>query len=301
MASAAFLAHQARIARETSGRPAPPADLNAQRAGIEASLGAAPLAEGVDALECAPGGVPSIELRPRGTTGAPLLLYFHGGGYRLGSARSWRSYGSQIAARTGVRVCLVDYRLAPEHPFPAALDDALAAWRGALEAGEPPERCVVGGDSAGGGLAAALCAQLRDRGLRLPAGCVGLSPWTDLRLGAASYRSNAERDTVFSLARANEAAATYLQGADPADVRASPLLADWKGLPPLLVQVGDVEVLLDDARGLVERAREAGVEAELSIYPDMPHVWQLACPAYPEAAHAVDAVGAFVRARTGAA
>ena len=299
MPSAAFHAHQARVARESEGRPVPH-DLAGERAAADLALGSLPLAEGVEAAEVAPGGVPAIELRPPDAAGAPLLVYFHGGGYRLGSAVAWRAYGSQIAARGRLRVCLVDYRLAPEHPFPAALEDAVAAWRGLLDAGEEPSRMAVGGDSAGGGLAAALCPRLRDLDLPLPAGCVSLSPWTDLTLRAETYRSNAASDTVFSLERARAAAEAYLQGADATDPGASPLYADWKGLPPLLIQVGDVEVLLDDARGLAARARRDGVEVELSEYPGMPHVWQMACPAFPEAAHAVDAVGAFVRARTGA-
>jgi acetyl esterase/lipase len=196
--------------------------------------------------------------------------------------------------RLGVIVVSVEYRLAPEHPFPAAVDDALVAYRWLLGDQRPADRVVVGGDSAGGGLAAALALRAGNEGLPLPAGVVCLSPWADLTNTAGSYTRCAESDALFSKLSADEAAGLYLQGADPADPLASPLRGDWRGMPPLFIQASQCEVLADDATGLAGNARRAGVDVELHLYADMPHVWQMHYPIFPEAVQAVDQVGAFV-------
>jgi acetyl esterase/lipase len=285
-------------------RPAAPASLAEYRERIEQAMAALPLAEGVTdeavTLEAEGAPVGAVWLRPAGApSDAPVLLYFHGGGYRLMSATADRPYGSHLAAACGCRVLSVDYRLAPEHPFPAAVDDALTAYRALLAGGERPERIVVGGDSAGGGLTVALLVAARDAGLPQPAGGVCLSPWADLTNSSETYRTNAERDTMFGLPQATEAAGLYLQGGDPRHHLASPVFASLAGLAPLLVHVGDAETLLDDARTLAARAEEAGVPVTLSVYEDMPHVWHRSYPAFPEAVQAVEEVAAFIRKVTG--
>jgi acetyl esterase/lipase len=212
----------------------------------------------------------------------------------MASALAYRSYGSQLAKAIGGRVLLVDYRLAPENPFPAAADDAEAAYRWALAQGTDPGRIVIAGDSAGGGLTAAALVAIRDRGLSTPAGGICLSPWADLTNSSETYTTRASVDKMFSLASATDAANLYLQGQDARSPLASPVFADLSGLPPLLILVGDAEVLLADSHTLAARASAAGVANEVFVYPEMPHVWMLNYPAYPEAAMAFDQMASFV-------
>jgi epsilon-lactone hydrolase len=292
MVSDEFRAFQAQMAAVTAGTQ--PLSLAERREGMEAAMSRLPLAEGVTATPLDAGGVRVISCTREQGQGDPALLYFHGGGYRLGSAASYRAYGSQLARACSVRVVLVDYRLAPEHPFPAAVDDALTAYTWLLDDRDSTGRIVIGGDSAGGGLAAALALRARDEGMPLPAGVVCLSPWADLTNSASSYTRCAQTDALFSKSSADEAAGLYLQGSDPAQPLVSPVRGDWHGLPPLLIQASECEVLADDATGLADRARLAGVEVELHLYADMPHVWQMHHPIFPEAVQAVDQVGAFV-------
>ena len=163
-----------------------------------------------------------------------------------------------------------------------------------VESDDPPEHVIISGDSAGGGLAAALALRVRDEGLSLPSGVVCLSPWTDLTNAGASYVRCADTDAWFSKSAADEVAANYLHGADPTDPRASPLRGDWSGMPPLLILASEAEVLADDATGLAETARRSGVDVELHVYPDMPHVWPLNYPKFPEAVQALEEISAFV-------
>jgi acetyl esterase/lipase len=253
-----------------------------------------PLADGTTAVAVSANGVEALLQQREGGEDDPLLVYFHGGGYRIASASAYRAYCSHLAHRAGVRVLNVDYRLAPESPFPAAVEDALSVYEWILAGDTPPSRVVLAGDSAGGGLTVATLLSLRDLGVELPAGGICLSPWVDLTNSAASYATRAATDTFFSFRSAREAAADYLHGEDPTHPLASPVFADLAGLPPLLILAGDGEVLLDDARRLAESAAGAGVAAELFVYPEMPHVWMLNYPAYPEAAMAFDQVAAFV-------
>jgi epsilon-lactone hydrolase len=292
MVSDEFRAFQAQMAAATAG--AQPLSLAERRERMETAMSRLPLADGVTATPHDAGGVRVISCTRQGGHDDPSLLYFHGGGYRLGSAASYRAYGSHLARACSARVLLVDYRLAPEHPFPAAVDDALRAYGWVLHDQEADGSVVISGDSAGGGLAAALALRARDEGMPPPAGVVCLSPWADLTNTASSYTRCAETDALFSKLSADEAAGLYLQGADPADPLVSPLRGDWHGLSPLLIQASECEVLADDATGLASRARTAGVDVELHMYPDMPHVWQLHYPIFPEAVQAVDQVGAFV-------
>jgi monoterpene epsilon-lactone hydrolase len=293
MASKEFHELQERLA--SAPQPPPPANLDELRARIDANMGGLPLAEGTSAAEVDAGGVRSILCTRDGGDGDPVFVYFHGGGYRLASALAYRAYGSNLAKACEARVLLVDYRLAPENPFPAAVDDAVAAYQWVLQQGTPPGRVVIGGDSAGGGLTAALLLALRDRGVALPAGAVCLSPWVDMTLTAGSYESRAAADKLFSLASAEEASKLYLNGHDPKDPLVSPVFGSWTGMPPLLIQVGDAEVLLDDAAQLASVAAAAGVDVEHHVYAEMPHVWQMSYPAFPEAVDAVRQIGDFVR------
>jgi acetyl esterase/lipase len=194
-------------------------------------------------------------------------------------------------------VLALDYRLAPEHPFPAALDDALAAYRWLLAEGADPRRIAVMGDSAGGGLAFSLLLRLRDQGAPLPAAAVALSAWTDLALTGASLRLNAAADPMLNAEDLPKLAACYLASADPRDPYASPLYGDATGLPPTLIQAGSDEILHDDSTRMADRLRAAGCEVELEIWPRMPHAWHLFAPVLPEARRAIERIGAFVRGR----
>lgn len=231
------------------------------------------------------------------TRAAPLrtLLYLHGGGYYFCSPKSHRSLVFPLAVHTGARTFSLDYRLAPEHPFPAALDDALAAYRKLLQDGTPPESIVVAGDSAGGGLALALLVALRDAGDPLPAAGLLFSPWTDLAATGDTLISNDGLDPMFRGAAIGRAAKLYLGTTSAIHPYASPLYADLTSLPPLLIQAGSTEVLLDDARRVAERARAAQVEVDFEVWPNMPHVWQLFVPFIPEGRAALERAAAFAR------
>ena len=274
--------------------PPPPADIAEQRSRIDEAMAQMPLAEGTVAEPFVRSGVPGIECRPVDVADdAPIVLYFHGGGFRIASALAYRSYGSHLAAVLGARVMLVEYRLAPEHKFPKAVDDCFAVWESLLAEGVDTGRIVIAGDSAGGGLAASVTMHALADGV-LPAGVICCSPWVDLTITADTYDTNAESDKLFSRTSAEEAAPAYLGGADPMNPIASPLFGDWDGAPPLLILVGDVEVLLDDSRKLAEVAKAAGVDVTLSVYPEMPHIWTMSYPAFPEAVEGVTEMAEFV-------
>lgn len=274
--------------------PPPPADIVEQRTRIDEAMAQLPLAEGTVTQPFVRSGVPGIECRPvEMADDAPILLYFHGGGFRIASALAYRSYGSHLAAVLGARVLLVDYRLAPEHKFPKAVDDCFAVWESLLAEGIDTGRIVIAGDSAGGGLAASVTMHALADGV-LPAGVICCSPWVDLTITADTYDTNAESDKLFSRTSAEEAAPAYLGGADPMNPIASPLFGDWNGAPPLLILVGDAEVLLDDSRKLADVAKAAGVDVTLSVYPEMPHIWTMSYPAFPEAVEGVTEMAEFV-------
>jgi phosphinothricin tripeptide acetyl hydrolase len=244
------------------------------------------------------GGVPAEWLTPPGARADSAVLYLHGGGYVIGSPRSHRHLAAAVGTAARSRVLLPDYRLAPEHAFPAAVDDAVAAYRWLMDRAIAPARIVIAGDSAGGGLTVATLLALRDGGVPLPAGGVCISPWVDLTCGGGSYATRAGADPIVKRAGVEEMATAYLGGRDATTPLASPLFADLHGLPPLLVHVGDDEVLLDDAVQLAERARKAGVEATLEVWPKMIHVWHWFFPMLDEGQAAIDRIGEFVRART---
>ena len=244
------------------------------------------------------GGVPAEWLRPPGA-GPAVVLYLHGGGYVIGSPRSHRHLAAAIARAAGARALLLDYRRAPEHPFPIAVDDAVAAYRWLLEsAGVAAEKVVIAGDSAGGGLTVATLVAARDAGLPQPAGGACISPWADLTCSLGTYATKAAADPVVDARLIRRMAEAYLAGRDARTPLASPLHADLRGLPPLLVQVGGAEVLLDDARQLAARAKAAGVEVTLEVWEAMVHVWHWFLPMLDDAQAAIDRIGTFVRHRT---
>jgi acetyl esterase/lipase len=224
-----------------------------------------------------------------------VLLYLHGGGYFGCSAETHRPITVYYALH-GFRVFAPDYRLAPENPFPAAVEDAVAFYRALLTAGYSPRNIVVAGESAGGGLSLSLMLSLRAAGVPLPAAAALFSPWTDLAATGDSIRTNTNRCAMFHAAGVAYSARYYLGDTDPRNPLASPLYADLSGLPPLLIHVGSDEVLLDDSTRLAERARAASVRVELKIWPVVPHAWQLAPHLIPEASHSLRESAAFLRA-----
>ena len=254
-----------------------------------------------DGVTCTPveaGGVSAEWSVAAGVDEAKVVLYVHGGGYVMGSAGSHRDVTGRLSEASGARVLSLNYRLAPEHPFPAPVDDAVAAYRWLLAQGISPGNIAVAGDSAGGGLAIATLLALRDAGEPLPAAGIGISPWVDMEGTGESMTTRAAVDPVVQKEGLLGMAKLYLGDADPKNPLAAPLHANLAGLPPLLLQVGDAETLLDDSTRLAERARAAGVDVTLKVWDEMPHVWHLFAPILPEGRQAIDEIGSFFQART---
>jgi monoterpene epsilon-lactone hydrolase len=254
---------------------------------------------GVDVQPVDAGGVAAELLTAEGASRDRVVVHFHGGAYIAGGLGSHRAFAAKLSAATGSTVLLVDYRLAPEDPFPAALDDAVAAYRWVIGEGlgVHPNAVVVSGDSAGGGLTAALLPVLRDEGTPLPGAAVLLSPWTDLACSGASHATEGERDPFCSTGMLAQAAVAYASDAPLTDPRISPLYADLSGLPPVLVHVGECEVLRDDAVVFARRAADAGTPVELYIGPNMVHVWHLFTDVAPESTRDFAAVAAWITER----
>lgn len=234
---------------------------------------------------------------PRASPPERIVLYTHGGGYLFGSPRTHRQVLIAMARALNAPVFGLFYRLAPEHPFPAAVEDAERAYRYLL-ARFPGTPLLLAGDSAGAGLALATAIGIRDAGLRLPVGLIGFSPYSDLAVSGASVEENAKSCAMFTPRGVREAAAMYLAGADPKHPRASPLYADFSGLPPMLLFASRHEILRDDTLRLAERARAAGVDVELIVRDHLPHVWPVFVPLLPEAREAFETVRAFTAALT---
>lgn len=255
---------------------------------------APPAAARYESLEIA-GGVAAVRVTYGDDEPERALLYLHGGGYIFGSSMTThRDLLWRLAQVGRAAVLSVDYRLAPEHPFPAAIDDVVAAYRWLLERW-PAESLAIAGDSAGGGLALATLLRLRDEKTTLPAAAVLLSPWTDLAATGQSLIDNLDKDTVLPGDRLREGAELYLAGTDPHEPYASPLYGDPTGLPPILIQVGSDEVLLDDSQRLAQRLEEHDVPVVLDIWREMPHVWQVLAMFLPEGKLAIERIGYFLR------
>ena len=276
----------------------PNASVEEARAGFERVADAFPVEGDVARETVSAGGVPAEWVSAPGVDAGRAILYLHGGGYVIGSINTHRALAARLSRAAGARVLVIDYRLAPEHPHPAAVEDAVAAYRYLLAQGLAPARVAVAGDSAGGGLTVATLVAIRDARLPAPAAGVCLSPWVDLEGVGESMTKKADADPIVQKPGLLKMAAAYLGGKDPRTPLAAPLYADLTGLPPLLIQVGTAETLLDDAARLAERARRAGVAVTYEPWDDMIHVWQLFAPVLEEGQQAIARIGEFVRQRT---
>jgi acetyl esterase/lipase len=282
-----------------SARPVPatPPTLAEQRAGMSAFLGANPLPADVETSKVSANGVPAEWFSIPSSDPARVVLYLHGGGYVIGSNDSHREFTARVARACSGRVLSLDYRLAPEHPFPAAVDDAVAGYRYLLGSGVKPASIVIAGDSAGGGLTVATFVALKQAGEPMPAAGVCLSPWVDLEGTGDSMTSRDALDPMVHKPGLLEMAAHYLQGKNARDPLASPLYADLAGLPPMLIQVGTSETLFDDSTRLTAKAKAAGIDVTLEEWDEMIHVFQV-FPVLPEARQATEKIGTFIRERT---
>jgi len=263
----------------------------------------------LDALGQAYALAPDVSVTPVDANGVPaewtstptadvsrVILFLHGGGYVSGSIASHRHLVAEAGRAAGARTLALDYRRAPEHPFPAAVDDAMAGYRFLLSTGVAPSRICIAGDSAGGGMTLASLVTIRDAGLTLPGCAWCISPWVDLECIGASMASKSAADPMIQRDYLREIGGMYLNGADPRSPLAAPLHAELAGLPPMLIQVGTAETLLDDAVRLAGRAAEADVRVTLETWPGMIHVWHLFHPQLAEGRRAIAAAGRFIRA-----
>src|SRR4051794_38121583 len=271
-------------------------DVDEQRRLLRQLLSAQPLPAEVTVTAAALGGVPTAEITVDGVEPRHVVLYFHGGVYVIGDAFLAAELASQVGRRTKAKVISVDYRLAPEQPYPAAVDDALAAYEALLASGTAPSDIVFAGESAGGGLAVATLVNARDRALPLPAAAYVMSPYADLTLAGATMESKREADPLLSPQALHARVPDYTAGQDAALGLISPIFADLSGLPPLIIQAGTHEVLLDDAIRVARQAAIADVEVTLDITPGVPHVFQAYYAILDEAARALDRAGQLLSA-----
>ena len=272
-----------------------PLDIAARRVMFDnrVELGAVPSDVNIEPVNA--GGVPAEIITAPAANTAHMMLYLHGGGYCWGSLDSHRPLVAALSGAAAMPVLTIDYRRAPEHPYPAALDDALTAYRwlrGTYAAGK---RMAIAGDSAGGGLTLATLMALRDAGDALPQAALAISPWTNLTCTGDSYDSRADLDPICSHDMLDQLSRLYRGAADPADPYLSPLLGEFAGLPPLLIQVGEAEVLYDDSVNAVARAKAQGVDAHLEAVADMVHVWHLFAPMLQQGRDAISRAGTFLR------
>jgi monoterpene epsilon-lactone hydrolase len=276
-------------------------DVSEQRRLLKELVAGQPLPADLTVTPATLGGVPVAEITIAGIEPRHVVLYFHGGVYVLGDAFQAAELASQVGRRTGARVFSVDYRLAPEHPFPAAVDDALAAYEALLQGGTAPSDIVLAGESAGAGLAVATLVNARDHGLPLPAAALLMSPYADLTLAGATLEAKHEVDPLLSRESLAARIPDYTAGQDPALALISPVFADLTGLPPLVIQAGTHEVLLDDAIRLARQAAIADVEVTLDITAGVPHVFQTFHQVIDEATAALDRAGQFLSAHLASA
>jgi epsilon-lactone hydrolase len=276
-----------------------PASIEEFRTGFENMASQLRVAEDIKCEPVEAGGVPAEWITAPGTADDRFLFYLHGGGYVIGSVNTHRDMISRLSRAAGARTLALNYRLAPENPFPAAVEDSAAAYRWLLANGANPARTVIAGDSAGGGLTLATLIALRDAGVPLPAAGVCLSPWVDLEGTGESMTTKAGVDPLVQREGLLSMAKLYVGDKDPRTPLAAPLHADLQGLPPLLIQVGSRETLLDDSNRITERAKAAGVNVSLEVWDGMIHVWQLFAPMLSEGQQAIERIGEFIRERTG--
>ncbi len=282
-----------RILREKAIPPGVDISLEQRRKGMEKVAFKVADDIGVEAVTVA-GRAAEWITAPGSQTGR-AILYLHGGGYVMGSLTTHRSLVGEISRAAQAAALLVDYRLAPEAPFPAAVEDGVAFYRWLLDQGFTPKNLAIAGDSAGGGLAVATLISARDQGLPMPKAAVPISPWSDMTCSNESYKTRAEADPLVGSGSIGDMANLYLQGKDPKHPYASPNFASLKSLPPLLIHVGRDEVLLDDSIKLDQKAKADGVNSTLEIWEDMIHVWHAFHPMLPEGKQAIERVGAFLR------
>jgi monoterpene epsilon-lactone hydrolase len=271
-------------------------DVTEQRRLLRELTSAVPLPADVTVTAAALGTVPVAEITVAGSASRNVVLYFHGGVYVLGDAFQAAGLASQVGRRTRAKVISVDYRLAPEHPYPAAVEDALAAYEALLDSGTAPSDIAFAGESAGGGLAVATLVNARDHGLPLPAAALVMSPYADLTLAGRTMDTKRAADPLLSRENLQARIPDYTSGQDAAVGLISPVFADLSGLPPLIIQAGSHEVLLDDAVRLARQAATADVEVTLDITPGVPHVFQAYYPILDEAAAALDRAGRLLSA-----
>ncbi len=291
------LSLRARLFQRIIPKVMPSADLSPQeqRAKLSRSLGLPN--RRVEVVDLQVGGVPVTRVTPKGAERRRHLLHVHGGGFVVGTTRGFVGYLSELALQADATITSVDYRLAPEHPYPAAIDDCLAAYRAVIDEVAPESLAIVG-ESAGGNAALATLVRARDEGWALPAATVLLSPWVDLTFSGGSMSRNRATELMLEPSLFTGWRDAYVGGQDPADPGMSPLFADLSGLPPMHVQATTAEVLEDDARRLVEKAKAAGVDAELVVFDELWHIFQTQVPLVPEARAAMDQIVAFVRTHT---
>jgi epsilon-lactone hydrolase len=277
----------------------PESTIDEQRAGMEAATAVMPLPDDVQYEPTSAGGVPAEWTRAPGVSRERVVLYLHGGGYVIGSIATHRLMCAGISRASGATVLSLEYRLGPEHKFPAAVDDATAAYRWLLAEGYKPRQLAIAGDSAGGGLTMATLLALRDADVPLPAAGVCLSPWVDLTGSGESMTTKAAVDPMVQKAGLLKSAGDYLGKQDPKAPLASPVFANLRGLPPLLLQVGTAETLLDDSTRLAANAKRDGVDVTLEVWDDMVHVFQAFAFMLPEGQQAIEGIGAYLRKRWG--
>lgn len=268
------------------------ATIEQQREAMELGTQAFPALD-LEIIPLEANGVPAEWIKPS-VEEPGVILYLHGGAYVAGSPRTHRNLTTRLGEATKHRVLAIDYRLAPEHPHPAAVEDVVAAYRFLLDGATPASRIAVVGDSAGGGLTVALLVALKEEGLPMPGCAVPISPWTDMEGVGESWTTRADVDPLIDADDLRKKGAMYLGGADPRTPTAAPIYADLSGLPPMLVPVGDAEVLLDDSLTLVKRARDAGVDVTLDHQDEMIHVWPLFAGLAPECDAALDRIAEFI-------
>lgn len=288
-----------RILREKAVPPSVDIPLDQRRKGMEKVAFKA--ADDIQVENVTVAGRAAEWVRAPGVQAGRAILYLHGGGYVMGSLNTHRSLTGEISRAAQAAVLLVDYRLAPEFPFPAAVEDGVASLRWLLDQGFAPRNLAISGDSAGGGLVAATLVSARDQGVPMPRAAVCISPWSDLTCSNESYKTRAAADPMVTSPGIGNMADVYLQGKDPKHPYASPNFADLRSLPSLLIHVGRDEVLLDDSIKLHEKAQADGVDSTLEVWDDMIHVWHAFHPMLPEGKQAIARVGAFLREKWAAA